>query len=67
MKLGPETYGWFYSHVNLGVAAVFGQTQDTEWFRELRAAGLDKEEPLSHNVRAARPTRANHTRHKELG
>ena len=45
MKLGPETYGWFYSQVNLGVAAVFEHTKDTDWFKELRAAGLDKGDP----------------------
>ena len=45
MKLGPETYGWFYSQVNLGVAAVLEHTQDADWFKELRAAGLDKGNP----------------------
>ena len=45
MKMGPETYGWFHSHFNLGVTAVLEQTQDADWFKELRAAGLDKGNP----------------------
>jgi hypothetical protein len=35
-----ETYGWFQSHFNLGVAVVLEQKQDADWFAELRAAGL---------------------------
>jgi hypothetical protein len=40
MGVGLETYGWFQSHFNLGVAAVLEQKQDADWFAELRAAGL---------------------------
>jgi hypothetical protein len=45
--LGPETYGWFQSHFNLGVTAVLEQKQDADWFRELRAAGLAKDPSLT--------------------
>lgn len=40
MGVGLETYGWFQSHFNLGVAAALEQKQDADWFAELRAAGL---------------------------
>ena len=43
LKGGPETYGWFQSHFNLGVTAVLEQKKDADWFGELRAAGLDKD------------------------
>jgi hypothetical protein len=43
LKGGPETYGWFQSHFNLGVTALIEQKKDADWFGELRAAGLDKD------------------------
>jgi len=42
-QLPPQTYGWFQSHFNLGVTAVLEQKRDTDWFVELRTAGLDKD------------------------